>query len=228
MYFMNKIFVSIGKKTFTLCPNYTMRAKYITIDTDVLYYLVQSDMNKPSFGLLQYEMWREHFKIKSKYFGEKLKFNCMIKTDGVGCTVILYKWIKTNSKINKKDSIIKLPKNPDWIGIDPGRKDIFTSCDEWGNINKLSNKQYYEDCKFWDRTRKMNRFIKNKKLEDFMKNMPSTKTNCSCNTLLLMNYLYDNKNKVNEYFEIQCTKISDIIAFDVIFINVRHLIKLVK
>lgn len=78
MYYMNKIFVSAGKKTFTLCPNYTMRAKYITIDTDVLYSLVNTDpdMNMYSFGLLQYEMWKKYFKIKPKYFGEKLKFNC--------------------------------------------------------------------------------------------------------------------------------------------------------
>lgn len=206
MYFMNKIFVSIGRKTFTLCPNYTMRAKYITIDTDVLYSLIDTDMNQSSFGLLQYEMWQENFKIKSKYFSDKLKFNCMIKTDGVGCTVILYKWININNKKKKEENILKLPENPQWIGIDPGRKDVFTSCDEYGNINKLSNKQYYDRSKFWERTRKMNKCILNNNIESFMMNMLTFKTNCSDNTLVLMNYLFDNKEKVDLYFKIQCTR----------------------
>lgn len=204
MYHMNKIFVSTGKKTFTLCPNYTMRAKYITVDTDVLYSLVDSDMDKTSFGLLQYEMWREHFKIKSKYFRDKLRFNCMIKTDGVGCTVILYKWVNVNLK--KNDDINKLPDNPEWIGVDPGRKDIFTSCDDQGNINKLSNRQYYKECKFWERTNKMNKSIKDSELNTLMKDMPTSKTHCSYNTLYLMNYLYDNKYKIDEYFKIQCSR----------------------
>lgn len=204
MYFMNRIFVMTGKKTFTLCPNYSMRAKYITIDTDVLYSLVDSDIDRSSFGLLQYEMWKQYFKIKPKYFKEKLRFNCMIKTDGVGCTVILYKWINTNYKVD--NDIKNLPKKPDWIGIDPGRKDIFTSCDESGNIVKLSNRQYYEKSKFWERTRKINKLIEHNGLNMLMKNMPTCKTDCSYNTLLLMTYLFNNKNKLNEYLEIQCTR----------------------
>ena len=209
MYFMNKIFVSTGRKVFTLCPNYTMKAKYITIDTNVLYSLIDTDLDISSFGLLQFEMFKKYFKIKSKYFGEKLKFNCMIKTDGVGCTVILYKWTDINNK--KENTIIKIPENPQWIGIDPGRKDIFTSCDEWGNINKLSNRQYYESSKFWERTRKMNKYIKNNQLDDLMRYMPTSKSHCSDNTLLLMDYLFHNKEKINLYFKIQCTR------------NTRHL-----
>lgn len=205
MYFMNKIFVSTGKKLFTLCPNYTMRAKYITIDTDVLYNLIDIDMDKSSFGLLQYEMWQENFKIKSKYLGEKLKFNCMIKTDGVGCTVILYKWMDTNHK-KKDNTIVNLPENPQWVGIDPGRKDIFTSCDESGRINKLSNRQYYDKSKFWERTRKMNKLIEDNKIDELMKNMPTSKTDCSDNTLLLMNYIFSYKKKIDLYFKIQCTR----------------------
>lgn len=203
MYFMNNIFVSTGKKTFTLCPNHTMKAKYITIDTDVLYRLVDTDIDKYSFGLLQYEMWRKYFKIKPKYFSKRLKFNCMIKTDGVGCTLILYKWLKTK---DKKSENIELPENPDWIGIDPGRKDIFTSCDSSGNINKLSNKQYYYKSKFWERTRKINKLIKNSQLDDLMKHMPTSKTNCSDCTLLLMDYLFENKNQVDKYFSMQCSR----------------------
>lgn len=178
MFYLNKLFVSWGIEQFALCPQYSTRAKYITIDTDILHAFVGSKEKVKIFGQHCDEMWRQYVRIKNKWFVGNKKFDMMIKTDGIGVSVILYKWVQTGQIVNYNNNFV-IDDNTKIIGIDPGRKDVITCCDENRNVINLSNGEYYESCKFKERVRKINKKILNNGIEDFMKTIPSIKTDCS-------------------------------------------------
>lgn len=107
IYQLNRFFTELGSKlSYSLIPQYSTQAKYITIDTGVLYDLVKSDipndeetgrkMTKKVFGALREDTWRKNKLLPVRSFRDRRKgggFNCEIKTDGVGCSVEPLKWI---------------------------------------------------------------------------------------------------------------------------------------
>jgi hypothetical protein len=140
----------------TIVPLYTMASKYITIDTDVLYYLMRDNfyendkiVNIATFGKkYQIEAWKKFLKIRDSFFPKELEetpkpnkklFSYQISTDGVGCSVLFKKFIVVNKKqeqtsIDKLDDVTKKQDqmsidnldNTVWIGVDPGRKDVLS------------------------------------------------------------------------------------------------------
>lgn len=194
------LIILAGKKTFKLVPIFSLEAKHITIDSKILYQLlkkmkidIKEDMS--DFIKKKFDSWKRHTKIPNKYFPtdyenplpNKKYFTGMILTDGVSASIITRKWYKCRidkeekkelSKEEKKEFVIKRNKNlssrSNRIGIDPGRKEIFTYVCNNGKIGSLGNKEYYHESHF-----RKNSFIRNKmmKADGFKEwDFPSLKT----------------------------------------------------
>lgn len=167
IYHLNTLFHKWCIKLYNLVPQYTSQAKYITVDTDILYDLVKSDLAKgsdiKSFGALREDRWKEYTNIRPKYFKGNKRFNCEIKTDGVGCSIVLIQWQllnkaqelteaeKQQKRMNKLEAHLRtLPPEQEirWVGADPGRKDILSASDEDGYRFTLTSKRYYSSSKF--------------------------------------------------------------------------------
>ena len=214
IYHWNFVFMRYGGKQFNLSPQYTTKAKYITIDTDVLKGLTRGGTD---FGRNQIENWQLYFKIKQKYFTGIKKFNFMIKTDGCGCSIILFKDIplrppmtdadKATIRDRKRQELLdSLPsdQNITWVGVDPGRKDLISAGWEDGSSYSFSNGKYYENCKYNKRKAHKERKIQECGLIDFLGQMPSSKTARSIDTLQYLNYLYSHNEKLQELFDLEC------------------------
>jgi len=69
----NNINAHHGRKMYLIVPIYSMIAKYITIDTDSLYEIINSkkkiDMNKKEFGQKIY-IFQEYFKVPKRFFND--------------------------------------------------------------------------------------------------------------------------------------------------------------
>lgn len=225
MYTLNSLFTKWGGKLYNLVPQYTSQAKYITIDTDILYDLVKSDLTKrprKEFGMQREDQWRRYTRIKSKFFseGSDKKFNCEIKTDGVGCSVVLYKWIlcpkvkstkqeKEEKRQQRVEAHLQSLPNPDeirWVGADPGRKDILSASDEEGYRFTLSSKKYYSSCKFIQKRDWKLRKLKELGIHDFLLALPTLKTHCSESTQLYLAQLQKNSSHMQVLFGLECAR----------------------
>ena len=156
-----------------MCLFFNISAKYITIDTDVLHALVKSDLDGIStkdFGLHREDRWQEYFKIKNAFFTPNgRRFNCEVRTDGVGCSFNLVEWRtepkfvqmteaekieRRKQKDTAKVASLPLMEHIRWIGADPGRKDMMTAVDDqkesFQQSFTLTGKQYYHESKFTD------------------------------------------------------------------------------
>ena len=135
-------------KLFQVIPQRTsIKPNYITIDSAQIVNLTITSEFKKYFDNLEYyrkELWDKNFKINQKEFKRKgYEFNYMIKTDGVGCSVLLVKLKdgkpveitqkmqrELKEKLEKRDVYIediKITdeiKNKRIITIDPGLTDI--------------------------------------------------------------------------------------------------------
>jgi len=144
----------------SLIPIYSLDAKYVTIDTDILHSLLGGSrgtgVDKKGFGGRQMCHWALNFRIPSKFVGHDglgKFFWFYVKTDGVGVSFLVNKWVwvkKTNAEKKKKkqDAVATAVAEADrrrraaWdalkavveasgqdpvvIGADPGRKDLVT------------------------------------------------------------------------------------------------------
>jgi hypothetical protein len=132
---------------FNVIPKRTnIIPKYITFDTAELVQLL-CDNNKISYYLNNItkecdNIWKKDFRINSKEFKRKnYKFHHMIKTDGIGCSVLLIKTIKgkainitpkmsreTGAKIKAQDKYIDnialKDRDKKKIVIDPNMGDL--------------------------------------------------------------------------------------------------------
>ena len=79
--------------------------KYITIDTAALlalFTVINKDYNTRNISKIQNAMWGKYFKINKKSFKRKgFKFNYMIKTDGIGSSIIMVQTDKKGKPIVK-------------------------------------------------------------------------------------------------------------------------------
>ena len=218
IYHSNYVLMQYGMKQYNLAPQYTTRAKYITIDTDVLHSLVKSNISKALFGNNQIGYWQQFTNIKPKYLQANKKFNMMVKTDGVGCSVVIFRdntYNKTASseavrkkrKLDARQGFLdNLPEDVKWVGVDPGRRDLLSAGWEDGRRFNVSNGSYYTQCKYRKRQAHTTRKIEELCLSEFMGNMPSSKTDRSTQTMAYLNYLFEHQNKLQELFDLQCTR----------------------
>jgi hypothetical protein len=106
LFYMNKELEQINEenikenkeeiKLFQIIPQRTnIKPKYITLDTAGLINLTISENSikyLSDIGKYQEKLWDKNFKTNKKEFKRKnYQFNYMIKTDGVGCSVLLVK-----------------------------------------------------------------------------------------------------------------------------------------
>jgi len=222
MYEWNKSFTHFGIKLYNLAPQYSANAKYITIDTDVLYGLVKSEAmekNKTEFGKNREDQWRKYTNVKDKYFKDQKRFNCEIKTDGVGCSMELFKWERLpkkkptdQQKIERREEASSQQKemlsrvnneNLRIVGCDPGRKDILSASDSNGKRFVLSNKKYYRDCKFKERQRWKIKQLEILGIHSFLLNSPTSKTANSEGTLTYLKYLAEHQPHMNTLFDLE-------------------------
>ena len=158
LFYMNKELEKISKnnikegkdeiKLYQIIPQRTnIKPKYITIDTASLINLTISENSikyLSDIGKYQDELWNNYFRTNGKEFKRKnYQFNYMIKTDGIGCSVLLVKMkdgkpinITSNMQksIKKKQEaldkyieeikIIEEMKNKRIVTIDPNLSDI--------------------------------------------------------------------------------------------------------
>jgi len=151
-------------KLFQVIPQRTsIKPKYITIDTSGL---INLTVTKNIMDYLknvtecQEELWNDYFKLNRKEFKRKdYKFNFMIKTDGIACSILMIKLkdgkpIHINSNIQKKikkqmDSqdkyiedieITDEIRHKKIITIDPGHDDLIYCLSKNVRPKKLTRK----------------------------------------------------------------------------------------
>jgi hypothetical protein len=152
-----KVFEERQEKTFSLVPLYTYMAKYVTIDTNALYGLLGSKLRTgvglQEFANTQNIHWARVFKLPRARLSPiqnepKKMFDYMIKTDGVGASVVCCKFVTRSPEMDPRtrENTVSdcLGNDRVWVGIDPGSKSIVTAAKERAHIGySLSNKQYY-------------------------------------------------------------------------------------
>ena len=218
--------VAHGGKLFHLTPQFTTAAKYVTIDTNVLHTLVDcKGVSVSAFGLNREDRWREYFKIRSAFFADgcRRRFNCEIRTDGVGCSFNLVEWRATpkyiemtadeKQKRREEKHAIKLASLPPadetrWIGADPGRKDLMTAVDEQQGTHRssynLSGKTYYHQSKFTERKEWKDRQLKmDGELGQFVLALPTSKTVCAAATESYLQHLHNHTAIMDRRFNLE-------------------------
>ncbi len=223
MYDLNKLFGHFKTKLYNLAPQYTTNAKYITIDTDVLYSLVKSDLKVKKikeFGAIREDQWRKYTNVKEKYFKDNKRFNCRIKTDGVACSIELFTWIsipksalseekKAQNKQVKaqveRELLDRLAHTDKLriVGCDPGRKDLLSAVDTNNKKFVLSNKKYYKDCKFKERQQWKLEQLRKLRILPFMLQTPTNKTADSERTIEYLQYLADHETELELLFKLE-------------------------
>jgi hypothetical protein len=95
----NQLLFKKGLRAYTAVPLYQAKAKYITIDTNILFTLLggakQVGMPLTIFASQQLEQWNTYFDLPSPLLAKAINrksFNFMIKTDGCGVSVVTCKW----------------------------------------------------------------------------------------------------------------------------------------
>ena len=150
LYFLNIHFSATKQRIHTLVPIYTYKRKYFNIDTRTFYYLFKDlfenfpkEQELRDDEELNKHWWLKIFKIKNID-----KFDFSIKTDGVGTSVLFYRYVRKKEKdengkiIPEKttldiipDEIIDLIYDDNVLitFVDPGRKNLITSVSRMTN-----------------------------------------------------------------------------------------------
>ena len=191
-----------GIKAFSLLPNkhsFTMDNIQIcsTALNDIISYLTKQQ-NFKDFDEKKREYWMSLFNIE-KYETENKKFHYNIFTDGK-CGVI------TLEKPKVKEIKIKDIKNIDYkqyVGIDPGVRALFTSCNEKDEILQCSTKKYRHESKMIYACKKRETWYKNWEYYDLWKNIPSFKVS---NTKNMLNYFTFVLPNIDLFFEFHSNK----------------------
>jgi putative transposase-like DNA-binding protein len=232
IYVQNLWLSTQASRLCVLTPIFSVDSKYITIDTDVLHSLLGNKpgtgSNKSSFGQRQMCQWALNFRIPSRVghegLGKYFWFN--IKTDGVGASLLVNRWVWVKKKKAEKgekgkEEVIAEAKarqaeavyavraavgsnTPVIIGADPGRKDLLTIVTDLGDgttpaAKHFSNKRYYHEAKFKYRLRKQKCFLEKSGLLTWWEGVPSLKLGISGRTLENVSYLFNSKRMVALY-----------------------------
>jgi hypothetical protein len=180
-----------GVRVFSLLPNkssFTMDNIQIcsTALNDIISYLTK-EQNCKDFDEKKREYWLNLFNIE-KYETKHKKFHYTIFTDGK-CGVI------TMDKPKAKEVKTKEIKNIDYeqyVGIDPGCRALFTSCNENNEILQCSTKEYRHKSKMIYACKKRETWYKEWNHYDLWKSIPSFKVSNTKNMLNYFEYVLPN------------------------------------
>ena len=191
-----------GVRVFSLLPNkssFTMDNIQIcsTALNDIISYLTK-EQNCKDFDEKKREYWLKLFNIE-KYETEHKKFHYTIFTDGK-CGVI------TMDKPKAKEVKTKEIKNIDYeqyVGIDPGVRALFTSCNENNEILQCSTKEYRHKSKMIYACKKRETWYKEWEHYALWKSIPSFKVSNTKNMLGYFEYVLPN---IDTFFQFHCYK----------------------
>ena len=191
-----------GVRVFSLLPNkhsFTMDNIQIcsTALNDIISYLTKQQ-NFKDFDEKKREYWMSLFNIE-KYETENKKFHYNIFTNGK-CGVITMEKPKIK-EIKTKD--IRNIDYEQYVGIDPGVRSLFTSCNEKGDILQCSTREYRHQSKMIYACNKREMWYKNWEYYDLWKNIPSFKVSNTKNMLNYFEYVLPN---IELFFKFHCDK----------------------
>ena len=235
MYLMNEMFTRFSTKVYCLVPLYQWQAKYIPIDTTILYDLLGqfrgTGMNMDAFREHQVEFWQTHFHLPPSLFNHPVEnrkqFRYYITTDGVGASVLTGRWrwvvrreeTPTQKKLRNAQErqaaldrcftrIRERSENEDfdWIGVDPGRKYVVTAASlDERWTYKINSCQYHHDIKSTKRRLHTQRVQARQGLSNWLEEMPTLKTHCSDATQAAMTHLFRDDN-LSRQFDISLSR----------------------
>ena len=150
-------------RLFDLVPQFTYRRRYLPVDTDALYDILKiaqhplvAGVTKTQFGQDAHNNWRQVFDV-AKY-GDR--FRCYLETDTTAVSILVTKPTLPSTQTDW-DTIDITGKVV--VGLDPGRRDLFNTCDSRERVSSCSTKEY----------RAMAGFIKNRrKLKGWLRRAP--------------------------------------------------------
>ena len=191
-----------GVRVFSLLPNkssFTMDNIQIcsTALNDIISYLTK-EQNCKDFDEKKREYWLNLFNIE-KYETEYKKFHYTIFTDGK-CGVI------TMDKPKAKEVKTKEIKNIDYeqyVGIDPGVRSLFTSCNENNETLQCSTKEYRHKSKMIYACKKRETWYKEWEHYALWKSIPSFKVSDTKNMFNYFEYVLPN---IDRFFQFHCDK----------------------
>lgn len=112
--------------------------------------------------------WTKLFNVEN-FETNKKTFAYEILTDGKAVSIVL----RTTTSM-KTDTI----NNYDVVwGLDPGRTNVFTAINNYGDVQKVSTSEYYFESKFTEKNRKYSMWYKNNnRVINAFRSLPSLKT----------------------------------------------------
>jgi len=164
------LFLAAGRRSFSVLPVCKLGARHITIDTRVLRELCHdvgyATSGKAEFVQRKLDSWRRFFALPAGFLPQDLDnppvgkrlFTGMIRTDGVSASVVTRKWYRC--RVDKaaaphKPTAAELrerfrAKCAAWaavktsvVGVDPGRKEVYTWASDERRCGALGNKESY-------------------------------------------------------------------------------------
>ena len=175
LYRLLKFCEATKQRLFTLLPNRkTFTISYTKIDSTCLHdiliscKLMERDNN---FITKKRDYWTKLFNVK-KFETSTRSFAYEILTDGKAVSIIL------NKKKRPCESEVSIPLNYDVVwGLDPGRTNILTATNSYGDTCKVSTAEYYFDSKITEKNRRYSKWYKNdQRVLTAFRTLPSLKT----------------------------------------------------
>jgi hypothetical protein len=188
-----------GIRLFNLLPN----KHSFTIDNieicsscldDIISYLTKKPTLK-DFIERKREHWCRLFNIE-KYETINKKFHYIIHTDGTSAVITMER--PKVKEVQTKD--IKNIEYEQYVGIDPGIRSLFTSCNEG---LQYSTRKYRHDSKMIYASNKRETWYKNWDYYENWKKIPTFK---SSSTIIMMKYLEYVLPNLNKYFKFHTDK----------------------
>ena len=229
IYITNEMFTRWSTKVYCLVPLHKWQAKYVPIDTTILYDLLGqtsgTGMSRDQFKERQVEIWQTHFQIPRSLYNEpaemRKQFQYFITTDGVGASITTgrWRWVvrREETPAQKKARIAQERQDAldrcftrirdrsetedfEWIGVDPGRKYVVTAAALDERWKyKISSGQYHHEIKSNERRQHTRRVQRRQGLSEWLLEMPTFKTHCSEATQDTLQQLFQGDNLARQF-----------------------------
>ncbi|KAJ1950349.1 hypothetical protein FBU59_000724 [Linderina macrospora] len=219
IYFLNRKLRLLKASTVAMAPVYSAQAKYLTIDSYVLYHMLRnlgykSKGGGKAFTDQRHIHWPAFFNTSKhmRQLGGLKYFNYRVETDGVGASVSFFEWKLCRRRESNKDDEKKaaekqeevemaepelkkmegVKRSFEFIGVDPGNKDVLTAVrlgDREWSCH-LSNSQYHTESNFRLRALKIDRDFHRLGLKSWMTNTPNSHPISVAEIRNLLQHLY--------------------------------------
>jgi hypothetical protein len=177
-----------GCRAWSLLPQKQLRPLFIKINTTVLKALAKALGDPVDIYADNDELWRTYFNIGSVVKGKRKEFEDFISTDGMSVSVVTSRPKLTTKEVQDYNSF----EDCRIIGLDPGRKNIFTAvvhskesmetlqAPNGENIRNevihWSRGRFYRECGYHKRTRLTKEWSEaNPRIKEFGEKVPSSK-----------------------------------------------------